>query len=168
MRAGIEPPAVSVFRLLSQGEGYSKAAAVYLFDFTDQAFYPRNELRITAFPALESNGAIPKLMGKSCTGKDFIVREAIPLYTGISAPEAAVQAVLLANVAKLYEPPQMDIIVQLPELHLQGTPQKALHLLPFRCQKGLYVLKRHVHNANITNNCELTLLPAKARAIITG
>ena len=37
--------------------------------------------------------------------------------------EVAVEAVLVASIAKLYEPPQVNIIVQLPELHLQGTPQ---------------------------------------------
>ena len=76
-------------------------------------------------------------MGEPGAGEDLFISETVAFHVRVPAPEPAVKAVLLADIAKFDQPPQVDIIVQMVQFHRQPPPEKALHLLPLRRQQDL-------------------------------
>ena len=112
MRPGFEPASVGFFRLLSERKRDSEASVVDFLDFPDQALDPLDEGRIAALAALQGHGTVAQLVGQMGAIEDFLVAETVALHPRIPAPQPAVEAVLLADIAELDEPPQMDIIVQ--------------------------------------------------------
>ena len=112
MRPGLEPAPVGLLRLLSERKRDAEASIVDFLDFPDQALDPFNEGRIAALAALQGHGPVSQFVGQAGAIEDFPVAEAVAFHPRVPAPQAAVEAVLLADIAELDESPQMDIIVQ--------------------------------------------------------
>ena len=112
MRPGFEPAPVGFLRLLSERKRDSEASVVDFLDFPDQALDPLDESRIAALTALQGHGTVAQLVGQAGAIEDFLVAEAVAFHPVVPAPQSAVEAVLLADIAELDESPQMDIIVQ--------------------------------------------------------
>ena len=92
-------------------------------------------------------------MGQAGAIKDFLVAEAVALHPLVPAPQPAIEAVLLADIAELDEPPQMDIIVQVLKFDLQPALEKTFLFSPFRRQEDLDFLQAQVLLAEYVVKC---------------
>ena len=153
MRPGLEPSAVGLLRLLSERKRDSEASVVDFLDFPDQALDPVDEGRIAAFAALQGHGPVSQFVGQAGAIKDFLVAEAVALHPLVPAPQPAIEAVLLADIAELDEPPQMDIIVQVLKFDLQPALEKTFLFSPFRRQEDLDFLQAQVLLAEYVVKC---------------
>ena len=109
--AGIEPLLIDLAGLLAEGEGDAERRIIPGIDGLDglqQTGDLADERRIGALPALDHHRAETAAGGNPCGGKDLFVREFIALAADI-ASDAAVEAVLDANVGNLDKPAQIDL-----------------------------------------------------------
>ena len=163
VRPGVEPAPVGLLALLAERKGDAQAAGVDLLDLPHEPFDLVDEGGIAALAALQGHGPVAELVGEVGAGQHLVVAEAVAPDPVVAAPQAAVQAVLLADVAIFDQPPEVDVVIQVAELHLQPAPEQKLLLRPFGRQEKLdlffvqvlfaeYVFECPGHDAKVEKN----------------
>ena len=88
-------------------------------------------MRVAALPALQGDRPVAQFVGEAGAGEHLFVAEAVALHVPVPAPQAAVQTVLLADVAVFDQAAQVDAVVQPGELDLQGALEQRFHPVSF-------------------------------------
>ncbi len=118
--AGIEQALVRFPRALAQGKG-DGAIGVALVDGSDYANHAIvGKERV--FPALEHKGTETQIVALFAACQDLVFAKAVAVCTGIAAPDAAVEAIVLAVVGELDEPAGEDVLAVALIGHGAGAP----------------------------------------------
>ena len=137
MGAGVEPASVGLFSLITQRKGDAEAAAVDFLDLPHQPLHPVDEPGIAALSALQSDRSVAEILGEPGAREDLFITEDIAGDFPVTSAKPAVETVLLADVSEFDKTAEMDVIVQVCELHFEPAANEILLLLPFRGEQLL-------------------------------